>query len=210
MFRLYWIFLMAMLSACSSPQEPSMSLYRAVQMDDLDQVKRHLHWKTPLNELDRDGQSALHVCAGKGNRVICELLIGHGAQLETLNARQQTPLLVALLNNHLAVAELLRDQGAHWEPQTMLLALIKAEVVAKDLYRLISKWGVDCNAPTAAGETPLIAAVRTHNTKVVKRLIELGATVNLASPTGETPLGVAKAEHQTFIIELLVQNGGES
>ena len=61
---------------------------------------------------DRDYGYALHSAAEMDNAEIAEWLLAQGADTETLNFQQKTPLTVAMERESFAVAELLRKAGA--------------------------------------------------------------------------------------------------
>ena len=47
------------LSACSEPERPTISIHRAAETGDVDQLKRHIHWGTDVNARDDEGYTAL-------------------------------------------------------------------------------------------------------------------------------------------------------
>ncbi len=85
-----------LLSGCSEPPRPTITLYRAIHSGDLDQIKRHLYWGTDVNQPDPDGDYPLHVAARRGRVVISKELLSHGADPNAENLAGATPLRVAL------------------------------------------------------------------------------------------------------------------
>ncbi|MGB6340817.1 MAG: ankyrin repeat domain-containing protein [Candidatus Aminicenantaceae bacterium] len=87
----------------------------------------------------------LHAAAGKGNIEVAEVLIRNGAELEArLSQNQNTPLHLAVRNNHKAAVALLIDKGA------------------------------DVNAKSKRGETPLDLAISNGHKELAEILSKHG------------------------------------
>ena len=188
------LLLALLLAACGRPQPPTVSLYRAVQVGDLEQIKRHIRWGTDLNQPDPTGDLPLHVAARAGRVSIVRELANHGASLEARNAAGETPLDLALTHGKTQVATLLLDQGARLEPQAALLALVSSGGSDRDTYDFLVRRGADLNRPDPAGETPLHLAIRHGHLAAVRRLLQRGADVNQPDGAGLTPLALARAQ----------------
>lgn len=203
-----FIFLLpVLLLSCARPEPPTISLYRAIQAGDLNQIKRHLHHDTDINQVDREGQMPLHVAAERGRLVISRMLIDHGAQLDAHNRSGHTALEVAVLSGKIQVAQLLRQRGATLDAQSLLFKAIRADANFRDVFEFLVRQGADVNAPDDSGDTPLVLAARLGHRLLVKRLIDSGADVNLPSTGGLTPLGTAEEIGNRDIIRLLKNNG---
>ncbi|OGB84479.1 hypothetical protein A3F66_00275 [candidate division TM6 bacterium RIFCSPHIGHO2_12_FULL_32_22] len=101
---------------------------------------------------------------------------------DIINARDSecnTPLLVALMNKHFDIANLLIDRGA------------------------------DINASDKDGFSPLIYAVLSEEIPLTRKLIELGANVNQQLTTGENPLYLALQLDNINSTELLLRAGAD-
>ena len=70
--------------------------------------------------------------------------------------------------------------------------------------------GIDVNAKTETGWTPLHHAAYWGHTKIVKLLIAEGADVNARTKGGVTPVDRADKSAESGIVELLRQHGGKS
>jgi ankyrin repeat protein len=92
----------------------------------------------------------------------------------------ETPLIVAILADHAAVAELLIARGAN--------------VMARN----------------ERGLTPLHAAAYSGNAKVARLLLDSGAELeDRANVSGATPLIVAAEENRVAVAELLIAGGAD-
>jgi ankyrin repeat protein len=71
---------------------------------------------------------------------------------------------------------------------------------------LISQ-GVDVNAKTNDGRTPLMMAANQGDKYLTEVLIANGANINAKNNEGKTPLLLAKERGQKEIVELLLKHG---
>ena len=121
---------------CGETAPPTVDLSRAVQVGDLDQIKRHIDWHTDLNQAGPDGDRPLHIAARAGQVTIARELAGHGASLVAVDGAGRSPLELALIHGKTQVAALLVEQGAPLDAQAMLVALVRAGVSDRDSVRL--------------------------------------------------------------------------
>jgi len=195
---------------CSPPPEPTINLYRAIHAGDLDQIKRHLHWGTDINQPGPDGDYPLHVAAKRGYIVIVEALLEYGAKLDVKDGAGHSPLQAALLAGKAQTARILFRHGASDAPQELLVLLVRNGIADRDALALVVNQGADVNARDQGGLRPLHLAVGGGQVLVVKRLITLGAEVNLADDQGHTPLALAKAAGRRDIAALLESYGAQA
>lgn len=203
------LILVGLLSGCDEPPEPTVNLYRAVHSGDLDQIKRHLFWKTDINQPGPDGSYPLHVAVSQGRVVIARELLSHGARLDARDALGRTPLHVALANGKIQAAELLLQQGAEDDRQALLFQLAEAQALDRDSIDFLTAHGADLNSIGPEGRAPLHLAVAAGNLKLAKQLISAGAKVNLEDSSGQTPLDIASGQDEPTLIRLLEQYGAE-
>lgn len=67
---------------------------------------------TLVNTRDEIGNTALHLAASHGHMDICELLVRHSADIDSINEQGNTPLHCACLFNRLQIIEFLLKEGA--------------------------------------------------------------------------------------------------
>jgi ankyrin repeat protein len=172
-----------LLAGCDEPPKPSVNLYRAVHIGDLDQIKRHLYWRTDINRPGPDGNYPLHVAVSDGRVAIARELIRNGAELDVRDAEGHTPLHVALANGKVPAARLLLDEGADDDLQALLFDLMRDGVADRDTLELLASRGVNLNELGPDGQAPLQNAA------------------------GETPLALADAGDEPMLRTLLTQYG---
>ena len=78
----------------------------------------------------------------------------------------------------------------------------KENVAPRKLYELISR-RVPLDTLNNNGETALIIAVRLGKVKIIKNLLELGASTNILTTAGESALTLAKASGNDELVKLL-------
>ncbi|KAL0985046.1 hypothetical protein UPYG_G00152230 [Umbra pygmaea] len=134
--------------------------------------------------LDRNGQTAVHLCCEHGQQACLSVVLSHTSSsscLELRNYEGLTPL-------HLAV------QGEH-----------------KELARMLLTAGADINAmDIKSGRSPLIHAVEINSFDLVHFLIENDCNVNGQSYSGNTALHSACGRGKVELVRLLMKNRADS
>ncbi|XP_028280656.1 B-cell lymphoma 3 protein homolog [Parambassis ranga] len=134
--------------------------------------------------LDRNGQTALHLCCEYDQCHCLSVLLSLSTSSTCLERRNYE----GLTSLHLAV------RSGH-----------------KDLVRMLLDAGADINAmDVKSGQTPLIHAVENNNTDMVHFLIENGCDVNSQSYSGNTALHSACGRGQVDTVRLLLKSGADS
>lgn len=134
--------------------------------------------------LDRNGQTAIHLCCEYDQRdCLSVVLLRSSASscLEIRNYEGLTPLHLAVLRGH------------------------------KDLARMLLDAGADINAmDIKSGQSPLMHAVESNNADMVRFLIESGCDVNSQSYSGNTALHGACGRGQVDTVRMLLKSGADS
>ena len=73
----------------------------------LDIVQLLIKTNARINATNKNGETAIHISAGKGFKKLTEELLKKGVDLDARDASQRTPLICAALNNHKTVVSLL-------------------------------------------------------------------------------------------------------
>jgi ankyrin repeat protein len=203
-----------LLTGCTEPAEPTVNLHRAVEIGDIDQVSRHIYWKSDLDEPDAQGDPPLHVAARAGRVAITRELARNGADLEAPNTAGKTPLDVAFEHGRTQVADMLIEQGATLDAQGVLIELVGAGEIKRETLSFLLDAGAQLDTPGPSGEAPLHIAIRNGHLETVRRLILAGADVNQPAGDGRLPLRIAResapGRDARFIVSTLERNGARA
>ena len=161
-----------------------------------------------VNTQSRSGFTPLHSAAFCRHKEVVELLIGAGADADAQDKNGFTPLDIAMQNGHTAVADILREaqDASRKKERQLIFAALRGNVGA--VRRLIAE-GVNVNAQSRIGFTPLHIAAQEGHTEIVRLLIGAeGIEVNTPSESeygnGWTPLHRAAFWGHKEVVELLL------
>uniref|UniRef100_A0A674AWQ8 Euchromatic histone-lysine N-methyltransferase 2 n=1 Tax=Salmo trutta TaxID=8032 RepID=A0A674AWQ8_SALTR len=126
---------------------------------------------------------ALHVAAQRGLLEVCYMLVQAGAKLDVQDKSMRTPLLEAIVNNHVEVTRYLVQSGAcvyHTEEDGYTGLHHAAKLGSLDIVTLLLETGqVDINAQDSGGWTSIIWAAEHKHINVIRALLNRGADVTL-------------------------------
>ncbi|MBF0408407.1 MAG: ankyrin repeat domain-containing protein [Candidatus Riflebacteria bacterium] len=156
----------------------------AVDVKNTEILRLLLSQGADLSIRDREGGTALHRAAFKGNLDAISLFLEKGANLKDQSTgvpglkNGGTPLHVAVQNKQLNAVKLLIEKGA------------------------------DVSALNGDGETPAMIAVYFNNIDALKLLQQNKADLNIANPSGKTALKIAReVRAKQEIIDILLNAG---
>lgn len=185
-----------------------------------------------VDTANASGLTPLHIACAAGRVEAIDLLLRNGASINKLDSNGRSPLIHAVIGNHLAVIMRLLDRYPNLQiaDRTGATALDYAKANKKEsiiqvlknaagrksilhvaaaagdvarVYQMI-KMGMDANALNSEGQTALWLAVKKDSLGVVTQLLKLGANPNLANRDGMTPLQLAEKNKNNEIIQILL------
>uniref|UniRef100_A0AAY5KLW0 Euchromatic histone-lysine N-methyltransferase 2 n=1 Tax=Esox lucius TaxID=8010 RepID=A0AAY5KLW0_ESOLU len=129
-------------------------------------------------------RSALHAAAQRGLLEVCYMLVQAGAKLDVQDKSMRTPLLEAIVNNHVDVTKYLVQSGAcvyQTVSEDGYTGLHHASKLGNlEIVTLLLETGqVDINAQDSGGWTPIIWAAEHKHIQVIRALLNRGADVTL-------------------------------
>ncbi|KAK4448990.1 ankyrin repeat-containing domain protein [Podospora aff. communis PSN243] len=137
----------------------------------------------------------LALAALDGDESVVRLLLNAGADIETQDNAGRTPLMHAAMQGHTTVVGQLLDHGARIDAKTtegwVALHCATMRNQLSTVTQLIQSPGINIEARTNEGHTPLILAAQHGKTKMVKELLKRGANINTRDRTGRTALSQA-------------------
>jgi ankyrin repeat protein len=196
-----------LLIGCSQPSEPTITLARAVQIGDIDQLERNIHWNADINKPGPNGLTPLHIAAMKGSLVMTKILVKNGADLEVTDSQDHTPLLKALVARNAIVADYLFKSGAKLDPNSALHETARLGSADRDVIEFLIRQGAILDNTDTDGNTPLHSAILNDQRVVAKYLINRGANLEIRNRAGMTPLALAITRKNQGIERILRQFG---
>jgi ankyrin repeat protein len=178
----------------------NLAKVEALLKDDPDLVSS----KNGLND------TPLHLAAIKGHKKVVELLLDHGADINS-NDGSWMPLHLSVSNGHKDVAELLLARGADVNTKDDN-GYTPLELAASCGRKGIVEWllakGAEVNVMDKYGWTPLHNAAVNGHKDIVKLLLARRAEVNAKNNNGDTPLQLAAGYVHKDVVGLLRRYGG--
>ena len=106
-------------------------LFIAAQGNYFEEAQRILSLGISPNQSTHDGKSVLHVATLSRNDQICELLIEHGAQYNTIDCYSLTRFLKAATEGHEQVGEVLLQDGQYLKDVIALHQSCQKKILAQ-------------------------------------------------------------------------------
>jgi len=161
-------------------------------------------------ENDVDYVKPLDLALEKKDYELATKLIEHGANVDHVNRKDETPLILSIENNDLKSIKLLLDNGANVEgvengedPLQYALDRLNADAI-----ELLLNAGADPNAPDKKGRTPLYIAIEEQKIGLARLLVEKGGNAGFVSSTWKlTPVQLAIDLKNLDMLSLLIVNG---
>ena len=173
-----------------------------------------VHLRTPTG--DDGGQTALHyACKGWGEATqVIRLLVGHGADVNSRDFRQRTPLFLVGERSRES-AEVLLDNGADIcarDERGCTVLHYSAKQMSVKMVTWLCERGADVKWSNHNGETPLFTAIGSpvawkKTPRIIQALLDLGADVNHENRQGQSPLCLAASSGCPVTTKILLEHG---
>eukprot|EP00026_Physarum_polycephalum_P007585 Phypoly_transcript_07648.p1 GENE.Phypoly_transcript_07648~~Phypoly_transcript_07648.p1 ORF type:complete len:487 (+),score=88.56 Phypoly_transcript_07648:95-1555(+) len=153
----------------------------------------------------------LIIAAKHGSVEITQMLIDHGANVNTARMDSVTPIFMAAQENHVEVLKMLIKAGANVDACTdddaTPLFMAAQEGHAESVEILLQNHA-KMDAIYSNGNTPLLAASMRGNLDIVKMLVKWGANINERVETADSlPLIVAAQNGHLEVVKFFVGLG---
>ena len=178
-------YLVLALMVSSAHADKLVDFFRAVHLDDSRTVQRLLDDGLDPNSLNEKGQPGLFVAMrDEASKAAAALLAHPRINVDLANASDETPLMMAALRGHKALAEQLLARGAAvnrggWTPLHYAATGPQTELVALLLQR-----GAAIEALSPNRSTPLMMAARYGPESSVDLLLSRGASLQARNDIG--------------------------
>lgn len=219
---------------CDEDMTPPVS--RAGGFWNHEDIARYLVEKgANLNQVDKNGDTPLHIAAYNGRKDLCAFYLDHGAKLEAKNNNGFTPFLSACdgFGGHdedkPGTRRLLMEKGANVkaidkEKRNAInllfckyddFPLIYNAYPDYDFLKTLVEKGVKIDNAGKYSDTPLLTTVyasvkESGLDKYVRDLVSLGANVNQKHKNGYTPLTMAISVENCAMVQTLLDLGANT
>jgi ankyrin repeat protein len=180
---------------------PKLSLFKALATKNVKCLQEALRFMD-ANEVDRQGDTPLHVAIRGRNRVALNFLLRHGADLNQRNYQQQSPRDLAEALGHRKLADYLGD--IERETERFLEAMEAGDLQAANASLLR---GASVGTRNSRMDTLLHRAAQSNLPEMATLLIRYGANPNARNYLGETPLHSAALRDFQEVMEVLLAAG---
>lgn len=169
-----------------------------------------------IDSRDALGRTPLIWAAARGNDHNVVLLLGAGADPNSIDIQFTTAVSYAAERDHAVCVRLLLEAGA--DPDPPLPRNIKVgsglNCAARNatnplVMKLLLDFGADLESSGVENFTSLIHAARTDNASFAVLLLEYGADINATTTLGHTPLTTAITHNSHRVLQLLLDRWSE-
>ncbi len=176
-------------------------------------VERHIA-KYPQHVRARCGRfgTPLHSSVLQGRTEVVQILVAHGADINSRGGYEMTALHVALTNGHLDTTKWLLDHGADVTAQTLFGATplhLAAFSGQPEVARILLEHNAQANARSHRGRTPLHHALMNGHLEVARLLLDHGANADARDDSGNSLLYWAAANGSLDLIQMLLKQHAE-
>ncbi len=177
-----------------------------------------------INQINTDGDTALHIFSSSGNRNMVQWLLDHQANVNPKNSSDVTPLFAAVHQYHQDIAEMLLNAGADINAvddddnlviyeliEDLTLGIEKKAILESgcSLIKILVNKGIDINRKNNCGETSFMKICSANYPELVDLMLSKGADINDRDNNSETPLFYAVKAGNIRIAEMLSAAGAE-
>ena len=184
---------------------PVEDFFAAIKRDDAWEVSSLLQRGVDPNSLGPDRQFGLYLALREPSLKAAQVLADWPrTDVDARNAVDESPLMMAALKGHLALARRLIERGADvnkpgWTPLHYAATGGQTPVI---LLLLEQHAYIDAESPN--GTTPLMMAAQYGTTAAVKALLEAGADPTLRNQLGQTARDFAVRGGRQEVVDLIV------
>lgn len=186
---------------------PVLTLPELLAAGKFNEVKNGLSAKYNVNEVDADGNTALHIAALSNNSEMVLFLIKNGATIDLKNSEGKTPLYVAIDNSAISAAETLVLRGADIfscdaEGVPCIDKALETNPFWYDVF--ISQKSGELKNPDGGGNV-VHYFVKNKNLEAIESCIRKSLLVSEKDNDGNTPLDLAFSDMgEIVVVEIAV------
>ncbi|XP_004531514.1 serine/threonine-protein phosphatase 6 regulatory ankyrin repeat subunit B [Ceratitis capitata] len=179
------------------------------RLDESYAIASNLEYQQDIHRADEQLSTPLHYAAGCGNLECVRALLSHGASVDAVDSKGNTPLHVAVDSPE--VVRILLKHGANPNLKTINTGETPLHLAIKNcnktVVNIILQSAVNVNATDDNDQTPLMCAIAKNLEDIAINLIERGARVNLQNKDGYSALYYAVLRKNQSMTMRLLQSG---
>ena len=158
-----------------------------------------------INKFNKDGLTALHVAIKKSDITKIKELIEKGLYINIRAEYNYSPIEFACMNNKVAEAEILLENGVNIENQDLLHIVCSLGNI--EMVKLLIKYGCNVNEIDFDGRVPAHLAIKENHLECLKILYSNNANFDIRSYKNSTILSYAVGEGKLEIVKYLLKIG---
>lgn len=180
--------------------------FRAIRQDNPAKMEELLSRGFDANTVNTNGQYGLYIALGDGALKVAKTLINWSqTDVNKLNLKDESPLMLAALKENLELVQMLIQRGADvnktgWAPLHYAASKGNLEIVA-----LLVENSAYIDAESPNGTTPLMMAAMYGTPATVGFLLQEGADPQLKNQRGMTALQFAQQGNRPDSVEVIAK-----
>jgi ankyrin repeat protein len=191
---------------------PEISIQHFAEEGNIPKLRERLAAGVDVNEVDRDGFTALACAVRSDQTAAVTLLVNAGADVSKPCIDGKTPLHLAVEQSNVSLTQFLLKQGAdpYYENADEMSPFHLAVENNSPVVEVFLEWGVnpaELTIPRSGGF--LFCAAQSGCMPVLYKLLETGVDVNGLSSSGATALHYAAYGEQIEAAQLLIKSAAD-
>ena len=172
-------------------------------------VRQLLGASTDLEKYHGTYDGTVLACAARdGHNAVVDVLISHGASINTRNRWGHTPLFWGVDSGSETVVKSLLQAGAFVDAKALKSQTclhIAADGGWEGMVRLLLCNGASLDVIDDQGRTPLFSAVKSESVNIVNMMLDKGASTDVRDHEGWTPIKYAAWINSGRMVKILLQ-----
>lgn len=199
-FLCFCIFAVASLAHAGAYED----FFEAIAQDNPVKIQELMSRGFDANTVDAKGQHGVYIAVGDGSLKVAKMLVNWPqTDVNKLNLKDESPLMLAALKGYLDLAEMLIKKGADvnktgWTPLHYAASKGNLQIIS---LLLESSAYIDATSPN--GTTPLMMAAMYGTPAAVNLLLQEGADPQLKNQQGLTALQFAQRGNRPDSVEAI-------
>lgn len=181
-----------------------VDFFRAVNIDNVNEVRRLLERGFDPNTLSEQGQCGLYLALRDKSPRVAELLLNWpGTDLNARNSAGETPLMIAALKGEIGMMTAMLNKGVPIHQTGWTALHYAATGRSVEAVRLLLDRGAPIDARSPNDSTPLMMASRYGAEESVELLVARGADMDLRNQAGMDASDFARHADRDWMVDTL-------